>query len=130
MIIWQYFPMENKYSNKYLIETGIGLQDVDKLKNSSYFIKQSKRYINNEITLDELEQIIAFYYRNKINTSKRVKEIRILHAIKENPKVKTDELALMLGVSVRTIKSLIATLEKNKVIERVGGKRFGCWKII
>ena len=122
--------MENKYSNKYLIETGIGLQDVDKLKNSSYFIKQSKRYINNEITLDELEQIIAFYYRNKINTSKRVKEIRILNAIKENPKVKTNELALMLGVSVRTIKSLIATLEKNKVIERVGGKRFGCWKII
>ena len=121
--------MENKYSNKYLIETGIGLQDVDKLKNSLYFIKQSKRYINNEITLDELEQIIAFYYRNKINTSKRAKEIRILHAIKENPKVKTNELALMLGVSVRTIKSLIATLKKNKLIERVGGKRFGYWKI-
>ena len=113
-----------------MIETGIGLLDVDKLKNSSYFIKQSKRYINNEITLDELEQITASYYRNKINTSKRVRKIRILNAIKENPKVKTNELALMLGVSVRTIKSLIATLEKNKVIERVGGKRFGCWKII
>ena len=24
--------------NRYIIETGIGLQDVDKLKNSSYFI--------------------------------------------------------------------------------------------
>jgi ATP-dependent DNA helicase RecG len=76
-----------------------------------------------------LEQIIIFYYRNKNNTSKRAKEIRILHAIKENPKVKTNELALMLGVSVRTIKSLIATLKKNKVIERIGGKRFGYWKI-
>ena len=62
--------------------------------------------------------------------NKETKENRVLNAIKENPKVKTNELALMLGVSVRTIKSLIATLEKNKVIERVGGKRFGCWKII
>ena len=322
--------MENKYSNKYVIETGIGLQDVDKLKNSSYFINESERYIKGEITLSELEQIVSSYYKEKAKTDERTeeadfiavriaqiisedtftftvgqllsihkrlfdgvfshagklrtynfskkewvldgasvmygdyreladtleydfamekqfnysklsmdeiinhlavfvsnlwqihafeegntrttavffikylrslgfevtndvfaknawyfrnalvranyknlrkgiveeraflvkflrnlllkeknplnnkdihinaipqtnketKENRVLNAIKENPKVKTNELALMLGVSVRTIKSLIATLEKNKVIERVGGKRFGCWKII
>ena len=322
--------MENKYSNKYVIETGIGLQDVDKLKNSSYFINESERYIKGEITLSELEQIVSSYYKEKTKTDERTeeadviavriaqiisedtftftvgqllsihkrlfdgvfshasklrtynfskkewvldgasvmygdyreladtleydfamekqfnysklsmdeiinhlavfvsnlwqihafeegntrttavffikylrslgfevtndvfaknawyfrnalvranyknlqkgiveeraflvkflrnlllkeknplnnkdihinaipqvnketKENRVLNAIKENPKVKTNELALMLGVSVRTIKSLIATLEKNKVIERVGGKRFGCWKII
>ena len=46
--------MENKYSNKYLVETGIGLQDVDGLKNSSYFVNESERYIRGEITLDEL----------------------------------------------------------------------------
>ena len=322
--------MENKYSNKYVIETGIGLQDVDKLKNSSYFINESERYIKGEITLSELEQIVSSYYKEKTKTDERTeeadfiavriaqiisedtftftvgqllsihkrlfdgvfshagklrtynfskkewvldgasvmygdyreladtleydfamekqfnysklsmdeiinhlavfvsnlwqihafeegntrttavffikylrslgfevtndvfaknawyfrnalvranyknlrkgiveeraflvkflrnlllkeknplnnkdihinaipqtnketKENRVLNAIKENPKVKTNELALMLGVSVRTIKSLIATLEKNKVIERVGGKRYGCWKII
>lgn len=57
--------MKNKYSNKYLIETGIGLQDVDNLKNSSYFINESERYIKGEITLEELEKTIASYYENK-----------------------------------------------------------------
>ena len=28
--------MENNYKNRYILETGIGLQDVDHLKNSSY----------------------------------------------------------------------------------------------
>ena len=30
-----------KYSNKYLIETGIGLQDVDGLKDSTYFLSHA-----------------------------------------------------------------------------------------
>ena len=34
--------MENKYSKKYVIETGMGLQDVDHLKNSSYFTDEAK----------------------------------------------------------------------------------------
>ena len=57
--------MENKYSNKYVIKTGIGLQDVDGLKNSSYFINESEKYIRGEITLDELEKIVSSYYKNK-----------------------------------------------------------------
>ena len=57
--------MENGYSKKYIIETGIGLQDVDKLKNSSYFLNESKRYIKGEISLSELEEIVNSYYKNK-----------------------------------------------------------------
>ena len=57
--------MENKYSNKYLIETGMGLQDVDGLKNSPYFIQESERYIRGEISLEELDDIISSYYKNK-----------------------------------------------------------------
>lgn len=56
-----------KYSNKYVIETGIGLQDVDNLRNSSYFINESSRYIKGEISLDELDEIINSYYKNKSN---------------------------------------------------------------
>lgn len=57
--------MKKQYTNKYIIETGIGLQDVDGLKNSSYFINESKRYIRGEITLEELDSIINSYYENK-----------------------------------------------------------------
>lgn len=57
--------MATKYSNKYILETGIGLQDVDGLKNSSYFLDESSRYIKGEISLEELDQIISSYYENK-----------------------------------------------------------------
>ena len=66
--------MENKYTNKYLIETGIGLQDVDRLKNSSYFLSQADRYIKGEISLEELDKIVSSYYENKPNDGERTEE--------------------------------------------------------
>ena len=72
--------MKNKYSNKYLIETGMGLQDVDGLKNSSYFINESERYIKGEITLNELEQIISSYYKKKPDEAERTEEADIISA--------------------------------------------------
>ena len=81
--------MKNNYSNKYAIETGIGLQDVDKLKNSTYFLNESSRYIKGEITLDELDEIVASYYRSKPDCEDRTEEadkiaIRIAKIISED----------------------------------------------
>lgn len=81
--------MNKKYSNKYLIETGIGLQDVDKLDNSSFFLNESFRYIKGEISLDELDDIITSYYQNKPEEFDRTKEadeiaIRIARIISED----------------------------------------------
>ena len=81
--------MENKYSNKYIIETGIGLQDVDGIKNSSYFLNESSRYIRGEISLDELDEIINSYYQNKTDLTDRSIEadkvaIRIAKIISED----------------------------------------------
>ena len=70
--------MENKYTNKYLIETGIGLQDVDGLKNSSYFLSQADRYIKGEISLEELDKIVSSYYENKPNDGERTEEADIV----------------------------------------------------
>ncbi len=74
---------------KYIINTGIGLQDVDHLKNSKYFISESNRYINGEISLNELENIIFSYYVNKPNDGDRTEEadkiaIRIARIISED----------------------------------------------
>ena len=66
--------MKKKYSNKYLIGTGIGLQDVDHLENSEYFLQQSERYISGEISLDELKERIDNYYKNKPDDKSRTKE--------------------------------------------------------
>ena len=70
--------MENKYTNKYLIETGIGLQDVDGLKNSSYFLFQADRYIKGEISLEELDKIVSSYYENKPKDDERTEEADIV----------------------------------------------------
>ena len=66
--------MNKKYSNKYLISTGIGLQDVDHLKNSEYFLQESEKYISGEISLNELKEKIANYYKNKPVDKSRTKE--------------------------------------------------------
>lgn len=70
--------MINKYSNKYLIETGIGLQDVDGLKNSTYFLSQADRYIKGEISLEELDKIVNSYYENKPHDNERTEEADIV----------------------------------------------------
>lgn len=66
--------MKNKINNKYIIETGIGLQDVDKLKNSTYFLNETNRYIKGEISLEELDEIITSYYDSKPDDGDRVEE--------------------------------------------------------
>ena len=81
--------MEKKYSNKYVIKTGIGLQDVDNLRNSSYFLNETERYLKGEISLDELDDIVASYYESKPSVPERSEEadkiaIRIAKLISED----------------------------------------------
>ena len=81
--------MEKRYSNKYLIETAIGLQDVDHLENSKYFLTESERYIKGEISLDELEEIVTSYYKSRPNIDDRTREAdevsaRIARVIEED----------------------------------------------
>lgn len=81
--------MENNYTNRYILETGIGLQDVDHLKNSSYFIRESERYLKGEISLDELDDIVNSYYKSKPAARDRCEEadkisIRIARIISED----------------------------------------------
>lgn len=47
----------------------MGLQAVDGLKNSSFFVNEAKRYIEGEISLAELEEIIDLYYESKNNST-------------------------------------------------------------
>ena len=55
---------------------------------------------------------------------------RILNLLATNPRVTQEELARVLGLSVRGIEYAIGTLKKAKRIRKVGGKRFGHWEVI
>lgn len=108
--------MKNKYSNKYLIETGIGLQDVDKLKNSSYFLNESNRYIKGEISLDELDEIINSYYKSKPSTNRSEEADKI--AVKISKCISDDSFTFTVG----QLLSIHKTLFEN-VFEHAGKLR-------
>ena len=57
-------------------------------------------------------------------------EKRILENIKKNPRVIYDELAARLETSRSSIKREIGKMNAGGLIERVGGKRYGHWKIL
>ena len=104
--------MKNKYSKKYIIETGIGLQDVDKLENSSYFLNETNRYIKGEISLNELDQIISSYYKNKPSSEDRSEEadkvsIRIAKIISE------DSFTFTVGQIIAIHKTLFLDILDN-----------------
>jgi len=57
------------------------------------------------------------------------REARILRMMKDDPYIKIEEMARNLSVSVRTVKNLIAALEKEGTVKRVGGKKLGHWEV-
>ena len=54
---------------------------------------------------------------------------RILNLLATNPRATQEELARVLGLSVRGIEYAIGTLKKAKRIRKIGGKRFGHWEV-
>lgn len=56
-------------------------------------------------------------------------ELLVLNILKQNPKMTQKQLAQEIRKSERTVKTITISLEEKKRIERIGGKRFGYWKV-
>ena len=97
--------MKKQYSKSYLVETGIGLQDVDGLKNSSYFLNETKRYIKGEISLDELDNIINSYYESKPRSEDRSDEADII-AVRIAKIISEDSFTFSVGQLLSIHKTL------------------------
>lgn len=74
--------------------------------------------------------------RNKINNSGTLNDTlngtlknNLINIIKINPSIKQIDIASKLNVSVRTVKRIMKDLIDNNIIERVGSKKTGSWKI-
>ena len=55
---------------------------------------------------------------------------RILSLLSTNPRATQEELARVLGLSVRGIEYAIGTLKKTKRLRKVGGKKLGHWEVL
>ena len=58
-----------------------------------------------------------------------LEELAILKIIKENGKVKQEEIARQIGKSLRTVKRIMTGLAEKNVIARENGKRDGIWVV-
>ena len=56
-----------------------------------------------------------------------VTELKVLDAISEGILITTDEMAEAVGVTSRTIKTIVSTLRKRGLIKRAGSRRSGRW---
>lgn len=58
-----------------------------------------------------------------------LEEMQVLDWLKKDGKLTQKKLAELIGKSDRTVKRITVSLEENGLIERIGGKRFGYWKV-
>ena len=58
-----------------------------------------------------------------------LEEMQVLKLLQKDGKVTQKKLAELIGKSDRTVKRIAANLEEKGYIERIGGKRFGHWKV-
>ena len=65
----------------------------------------------------------------RLNVGLNEIQVRILELIKENKNMTQKEMAEKIGISSRTIERNIKNLKKNEILEKIGSKKNGYWKI-
>ncbi|MFH1298058.1 MAG: winged helix-turn-helix transcriptional regulator [Bacteroidota bacterium] len=76
--------------------------------------------------------VIEFKKSNEITSGKTSGKTteKILILISQNQEITIPELALVIGISERSIERSLNQLQKNHKLERIGGARGGKWNII
>lgn len=66
---------------------------------------------------------------NKVGNSKTSNRDKIIKEIRNNPNVTNKQLSIIIGITETAIENNIRKLRENKIIERIGSKKTGYWKI-
>jgi predicted HTH transcriptional regulator len=70
------------------------------------------------------------------SSEKTVKKTRektrenILNAIKENPTITINELAILTGITTKGIEWQLKKLQTQGILSRIGGRKGGHWEIV
>lgn len=135
---------------KYLNKLGFEVTNDTFQKNAWYFRNALVRanYENVVKGIDRTSEYIELFLRNLLLGEKNVlsnkslhisyessynysqTELRIIDILKENGHITLEELADKIGKSLRTTKEIIKRLKENRIVERIGSKKIGHWKVI
>ena len=105
--------------------TGHGIPTIVKKYGEEVF-EIEDNYIRCTILFDEE---VLYKLKNE-NVGLNKTEKKVVSLLVKNPKYTSDELAAEIGVTKRTIERAFISLQKKKVIERIGSKRDGSWIVI
>lgn len=59
-----------------------------------------------------------------------LEEVALLRIVQKNPSATQKKIALEIGKSERTVKSITIALQEKNILRRVNGKRNGYWEIV
>ncbi len=68
--------------------------------------------------------------KNILNNNYTLEEQAIINIIKNNESVKQEEIAKLIGKSVRTVRTIMSEMQKQGLIKRNNGKRNAKWIIL
>ena len=125
--------------------TAIGLQDVDDLKPSQYFLDTVRQNNEGKITLenelknrymivgtkweDNKKEDSTATQESTQETNKSTQEM-ILDEIRKHPFTTREQLAKVIGITPDGIKKQLDKMKKAKRIKHVGPTKGGHWEII
>ena len=93
----------------------------------SFAVEESAEAMAEEFARETVKEVLE---KPVEVSSEESMEERLLHVIRENPKVTQKALKEALGVSIATVKRMTTALHKAGVIERTGTNRSGEWHIL
>ena len=138
---------------KYLSKLGFNVTNDIFAENSWYFRNALVRanYNNREKGITETTYYVEIFLRNLLLAEDNILSNREMHVaykeieepvqviterertiidfLRKNPSITLDEIAERIGKSPRTVKAAVKSMRDRGIVERVGGKRNGIWKV-
>ena len=104
-------------------------EDISYLEKFFYNLLSNKNYdLKNRYThIDYIQDTSSKDLKNKDYT---LEEQAILNLIKENSFIKQEEIAQIIGKSIRTVKTKMNEMQEKGIITRKNGKKTGEWLIL
>ena len=104
-------------------------EDISYLEKFFYNLLSNTNYdLKNRYThIDYIQDTSSKDLKNKDYT---LEEQAILNLIKENSFIKQEEIAHIIGKSIRTVKTKMTEMQEKGIITRKNGKKTGEWQIL
>jgi len=98
---------------------------VDIKPGDTYFSVEMKSPLVDEITVQNVGKNVGIKVGIKLTKNQQT----ILRIIDESPDITLEVLAEKVGIAVRSIERNIAILKEKGILDRIGSRKTGYWKI-